>query len=138
MSGGSLGNQSGNAMNSAMQNYPLVPNSEGGAQAYAAGANPQAQSLSQLQQALQKLGARGPQGQQSPAMQVSGIGQQMMQQGAQQPRPQMPMNRPVGGSMPMQGAMPPQMANGGMGMGQGGMNIQQLNQLLGQRTGLMG
>lgn len=138
MAGGSLGGNPGegsDAVSSSLRNFPLVGNSPN-AQASPAGANPQAQSLSQLQMALQKLGAGGPQGQPSPAMQTAGLGQQMMQMGGQQPRPQMPIQRPASAPMPMQAAQSPQMP--GMGMQQGGMTPQMMNMLLARQNGLMG
>lgn len=143
MSGGAQAGSTGGAPGAALQNYPAVANSPGGAQASAAGAAPQAQSLSQLQQALQKLGAKGAQGQQSPAMQMGGVGQQMMQQGMQQQRPPQMMQRPMQQGQPMQSPQTPQMANpsmtGGMGaQSGGGMNVSQLNQILARQNGLMG
>lgn len=98
--------------------------------------NTQNQGLAQLQQAIQKLGGPKP----NAAMQF-GQGLAGMAQAPQPIRPQMPMPMQRLGGMapaPMQGAVPPQMATGGMGMPQGGMNIQQLNAMLGQRNGLMG
>ena len=105
-------------------------------------ASGQAQGLAQLQQALQRLG-----GGQGNSMQQFGQGLTGAAQGPSPlPRQQMPQQRPVQAA-PMQGAAPPQMApgvqpgvgmaNGSMGMGQGGMNISQLNQLLARQNGLM-
>lgn len=72
-------------------------------------------------------------------MQTMGLGQQMMQQGQQQQRPPMPMQRPTGAPAPIQGATPPQMAGGGMGMqGQSQMTPQMMNMLLARQNGLMG
>ena len=71
-------------------------------------------------------------------MQAMGLGQQMMQMGQQQaPRPQLPMARPVGAPMPLQGAIPPTMGGGMMG-GNMGLSPAQLNMMLAQRNGLMG
>jgi hypothetical protein len=143
MSGGGLGSstsgqagEGSDAVSSALRNYPIVPNSAGGAQASAAPA-PQAQSLNQLQTILSRLGQGGPNGQPSAAMRTGNLGQQLMQQGQQpQMRPPMPAPRPTGAPAPMQGAMPPQMG-GGMGMG-GQMTPQMMNMMLAQRNGLMG
>jgi hypothetical protein len=141
-SGGTMGNtgQTQNATAQALQNYPIVPNSAGGAQSSAAGANPQAQSLSQLQTALQRLGGNGTPGgpARSPAGQTAALGQMAMQAGQQQqmPRQIMPQNRPMGAPQGMQSPQAPQLV-GGMPQ-QGGMTVQQLNQMLAQRNGLMG
>ena len=135
MAGG--GNIGGSSTAQALQNYPIVPNSAGGAQSMGAGASPQAQSLSQLQTILQKLGqSQG--AQKSPAMAMAGMGQQLMQQGQMQARPPMPMQRPVGAAPPMQGAVPPQMGSPGMANGNMGMNPSQLSMLLARQNGLMG
>ena len=138
--GGSTGNSAQSATSQALQNYPVVPNAPGGAaMAAGAGANPQAtspaQGLSQLQQALQKLGAGGGK---SPAMGMMGMGNQMMQQAQQSaPHPQLPMARPTGAPAPLQGPQTPQMATGGMGMG-GGMTPAMMNMMLARQNGLMG
>ncbi len=127
MSGGGLGGN-GNTMG-ALQNYPLVPNSDGGAQASPAGAAPQAQSLSQLQTFLQSMGQGG---QKSPAMQVGGLGQQLMRAG-QQPMPQMsPQMHAIGAAAPMQAPAIPQ-----MGM-QSQLTPSMMNLLLARQNGLIG
>lgn len=100
----------------------------GGGQVGQAGA--QAGNISQLSQLLQQMGA----GKGSLPM---AAGLSMM--APQTPTPQAPMARPTPATpaMPMAGAQPPQMANGGMGMGQG-INPQMMNMMLAQRNGLMG
>jgi hypothetical protein len=126
--GGGVGN-SQNQTAQALQNYPVVPNSSMGAQASPAGTQPMAQNVSQLQQVLQRMGAQHP-GMQSPAMQIANGGMQMAKMGSAPPAMAPPMAHPMGPAAPYQGAMPPQMMTGGMGMGgmptQGGLPWQAL------------
>lgn len=123
MSGG--GNTTGS-----LQNFPLVPNSDA-AQASGAGAAPQAQSVSQLQQILQRMGAGrqggGGMGAQSPLQQMTGLGQNMMRMQPQQPMGGAPMMRPMGSPSPMQAPVPPQM-NAQQGMTPGLMNLALMRQ----------
>ena len=122
---------SGGGMQSQMQQFPQASSGQAAPMA-------NAQSVSQLQQILQKLGASSGGGQ-SPAMGMANLGMNVARMG-QQPTPQMaPQARPAGQPMPMQAAAPPQMATGGMGMPmQGGqMSPGQLNALILQRGGLL-
>lgn len=127
MAGGSTGSGN-NSTAQALQNFPLVPNSPGGAQAMAAGAAPTTHSVSQLQQILQKLGAQPSGGGMSPAMQLGNMGMGMAKMGQPPSMPQMaPQMRPAGAPAPFAAPQTPQMPGmmtGGMGMpGQGQMGL---------------
>lgn len=119
--GGAVGNSASmSPTTAALQNYPVVPNSAGGAQASAAGAQPTASSMSNLQQLLQRFSAPRPGGGLSPAMQTANMGMNLAQMGAQHPAMAAPQARPVMAAQPYQGPQLPGVMGAGQGLPIGG------------------